>query len=109
MVTRTLFATGESEEFFVSDDLFLAFIIPMHRAMFNKDINIRFGGEAVSLAVNYTHADEFRASGYAPFLIDGTEYGAVREAGNFSFVRVYESGHQVPYFQRKLSLPYSNK
>ncbi|RFU25812.1 hypothetical protein B7463_g10526, partial [Scytalidium lignicola] len=58
-----------------------------------------FGGEAVSLAVNYTHAEEFRAAGYAPFLINGTEYGAVRERGNFSFVRVYESGHQVPYFQ----------
>ncbi|KAH8820085.1 putative carboxypeptidase S1 [Xylogone sp. PMI_703] len=58
-----------------------------------------FGGEAVSLAVNYTHAKEFRAAGYAPFLIDGTEYGEVRERGNFSFVRIYESGHQVPYFQ----------
>lgn len=61
-----------------------------------------FGGEAVSLAVNYSHAAEFRAAGYAPFVIDGTEYGAVRERGNFSFVRIYESGHQVPYFQRKL-------
>lgn len=25
----------------------------------------------------------------------------MRERGNFSFVRIYESGHQVPYFQRK--------
>jgi carboxypeptidase C (cathepsin A) len=62
-----------------------------------------FGGEAVSLAVNYSHAEEFRSSGYAPFVIDGMEYGAVRERGNFSFVRIYESGHQVPYFQRKSS------
>ncbi|KAE9378430.1 putative carboxypeptidase S1 [Stipitochalara longipes BDJ] len=58
-----------------------------------------FGGEAVSLAVNYTHAAAFRAAGYAPFMIDGTEYGAVRERGNFSFVRIYDNGHQVPYFQ----------
>lgn len=63
-----------------------------------------FGGEAVSLAVNYTHAEDFRAAGYAPFLVDGTEYGAVREQGNFSFVRIYESGHQVPYFQRTYDL-----
>ena len=62
-----------------------------------------FGGEAVSLAVNYSHAEEFRNAGYAPFVIDGMEYGAVRERGNFSFVRIYESGHQVPYFQRKSS------
>lgn len=64
-----------------------------------------FGGEAVSLAVNYTHAAEFRAAGYAPFVVNGTEYGAVREKGNFSFVRIYESGHQVPYFQRKFIPP----
>jgi carboxypeptidase C (cathepsin A) len=61
-----------------------------------------FGGEAVSLAVNYTHAAEFRASGYEPFVVDGVEYGAVREKGNFSFVRIYDCGHQVPYFQRKV-------
>jgi carboxypeptidase C (cathepsin A) len=59
-----------------------------------------FGGEAVSLTVNYTHAEQFRNSGYAPFEIDGAEYGEVRQYGNFSFLRIYESGHQVPYFQR---------
>lgn len=58
-----------------------------------------FGGEAVSLAVNYKHAKQFRAAGYAPFKVDGVEYGEVREYGNFSFVRIYEAGHQVPYYQ----------
>jgi hypothetical protein len=51
---------------------------------------VRFGGQAVSLAVNYTHAKEFRAADYAPFKLDGTEYGEVREYGNFSFTRIYE-------------------
>lgn len=60
-----------------------------------------FGGEAVSLAVNYTHSAQFKAAGYAPFNIDGHEYGEVREYGNFSFLRIYDSGHQVPYYQRK--------
>jgi carboxypeptidase C (cathepsin A) len=59
-----------------------------------------FGGEAVSLALNYTHAEQFRSAGYAPFVVNGTEYGEVRQYGNFSFLRIYESGHQVPYFQR---------
>ncbi|KAI9753022.1 MAG: hypothetical protein M4579_005364 [Chaenotheca gracillima] len=58
-----------------------------------------FGGEAVSLAVNYTHSDEFRAADYAPFVVDGVEYGEVRQYGNFSFTRMYESGHEVPYYQ----------
>lgn len=63
-----------------------------------------FGGEAVSLAVNYTNAGKFKSAGYAPFTINGKEYGSVRQYGNFSFLRVYDSGHQVPYFQRKILL-----
>ena len=65
-----------------------------------------FGGEAVSLAVNYTHKAEFAAAGYTPFLVDGTEYGEVREYGNFSFLRIYEAGHEVPFYQPKASLEY---
>ncbi|KAK4988540.1 hypothetical protein LTR50_003835 [Elasticomyces elasticus] len=63
-----------------------------------------FGGEAVSLALNYTHSAAFRASGYTPFVVDGTEYGEVRQYGNLAFVRVYESGHEVPFYQPKASL-----
>lgn len=58
-----------------------------------------FGGEAVSLAANYSHAEQFRHSNYTPFTVGGTEYGEVRQAGNFSFLRIYESGHEVPYYQ----------
>jgi carboxypeptidase C (cathepsin A) len=57
----------------------------------------RFGGQAVSLALNDTHKEEFAAAGYAPFTVDGTEYGEVRQYGNFSFLRIYEAGHEVPY------------
>ncbi|KAK7745159.1 hypothetical protein SLS62_009872 [Diatrype stigma] len=63
-----------------------------------------FGGEALSLSLNYTHADEFRASGYEPFVVDGVEYGEGRQHGNFSFTRVYDSGHEVPYYQPKAAL-----
>ncbi|KAH7417353.1 carboxypeptidase-like protein S1 [Cadophora sp. MPI-SDFR-AT-0126] len=63
-----------------------------------------FGGQAVSLGVNYTHKEEFAAAGYAPFMVDGTEYGEVRQRGNFSFTRVYEAGHEVPYYQPIASL-----
>ena len=58
-----------------------------------------FGGQAVSLALNYTNKAEFAAAGYAPFVVDGTEYGEVRQYGNFSFLRMYESGHEVPFYQ----------
>ncbi|KAF4542580.1 Carboxypeptidase s1 [Lasiodiplodia theobromae] len=68
-----------------------------------------FGGEAVSLAVEYAHAAEFRGAGYAPFVVGGTEYGVVRQYGNFSFMRIYEAGHTVPYFQPEASLQMFNR
>lgn len=58
-----------------------------------------FGGEAVSLAANFSYKTEFAAAGYTPMLVDGVEYGETREYGNFSFTRVYEAGHEVPYYQ----------
>lgn len=63
-----------------------------------------FGGEAVSLAVEHADKAAFNAAGYTPFLVDGVEYGEVREYGNFSFTRIYEAGHEVPYYQPVASL-----
>ncbi|KAJ5139145.1 Peptidase S10 serine carboxypeptidase [Penicillium bovifimosum] len=68
-----------------------------------------FGGEAISLAAKYKHSEEFQKAGYAPFLVDGVEYGETREYGNFSFTRVYESGHEVPYYQPEASLQLFNR
>lgn len=63
-----------------------------------------FGGEAVSKQVSYAHSKEFNAAGYVPVVIDGQEYGEVRQYGQFSFMRMYEAGHEVPYYQPKASL-----
>lgn len=58
------------------------------------------GGEAVSLNVPYAHADSFRSAGYAPVHTNATHVGGlVRQHGNFSFTRVFESGHEVPAYQ----------
>ncbi|KAI0394316.1 Alpha/Beta hydrolase protein [Xylariaceae sp. FL0594] len=65
-----------------------------------------FGGEVVSLALNYTHRAEFARAGYAPFVVDGVEYGESRQYGNFSFTRVYESGHEIPYYQPRAALEF---
>jgi hypothetical protein len=48
----------------------------------NKFTGNWFGGQAISLQVNYTHAEQFAAAGYEPFVVDGTEYGEVRQYGN---------------------------
>ncbi|KAH6709195.1 carboxypeptidase-like protein S1 [Leptodontidium sp. MPI-SDFR-AT-0119] len=83
------------------DFVYPNFIEDLEMLLNNSD---RFGGQAVSLSVNYTHKAEFAAAGYAPFMVDGTEYGEVRQRGNFSFTRVYEAGHEVPYYQPVASL-----
>jgi hypothetical protein len=79
-----------------------------------------YGGEAVSLAVaqlmpNATtlalepsatlaaagaYSTAFPAAGYADIVVNDTYVGgAVRQFGNLSFSRIYDSGHFVPYFQ----------
>jgi carboxypeptidase C (cathepsin A) len=58
------------------------------------------GGEAVSLAINYTHTDKFHAAGYTDIVVNDTYVGGqVRQYGNLSFSRVYESGHEIPSYQ----------
>ncbi|KXS95738.1 hypothetical protein AC578_5295 [Pseudocercospora eumusae] len=70
-----------------------------------------FGGQAISLAVNYVHSKEFRAAGYAPFLWSDAnlQAGEVREYGNFSFIRLYDAGHEIPYYQPGPSLAIFNR
>ncbi|KAI1149593.1 carboxypeptidase S1 [Nemania diffusa] len=58
------------------------------------------GGEAVSLAINYTGTAAFRAAGYTDIVTNATYVGGqVRQHGNLSFSRVYESGHEIPSYQ----------
>ncbi|KAH7051287.1 Alpha/Beta hydrolase protein [Macrophomina phaseolina] len=64
------------------------------------------GGEAVSLALEFPEQEEFRQAGYSPFVVAGKEHGVVRQYGNFSFARIYDSGHEIPYYQPEASLEY---
>ncbi|KAL5342909.1 Alpha/Beta hydrolase protein [Aspergillus crustosus] len=58
------------------------------------------GGEQVSLQVDYSNADKFRAAGYAPVHTNASYVGgSVRQHGNFSFTRVFQAGHEVPAYQ----------
>ncbi|KAI9676190.1 MAG: hypothetical protein M1817_000935 [Caeruleum heppii] len=58
------------------------------------------GGEAMSLALNYSAADDFRSAGYQDLQTNASYTGGVvRQSGNFSFSRVYQAGHQMPSYQ----------
>ncbi|KAK9777183.1 putative Alpha/Beta hydrolase protein [Seiridium cardinale] len=55
------------------------------------------GGEAVAEEVG---APGFDRAGYTDLQTsDGTVHGQVKHAGRFSFTRIYESGHMVPFYQ----------
>ncbi len=57
------------------------------------------GGEKASLAVPYSRAAEFANTGYSPLLTPAGLSGWTRQLGNYSFSRVYQSGHEVPSYQ----------
>ncbi|CAJ2510880.1 Uu.00g065050.m01.CDS01 [Anthostomella pinea] len=58
------------------------------------------GGEAVSLAINYTGTERFNAAGYTDIVVNDSYVGGqVRQYGNLSFSRVYEAGHEIPSYQ----------
>lgn len=57
------------------------------------------GGEKASLAVPYSHSEDFARAGYAPFLTEKGVAGLTRQYGNYSFSRVFQAGHMVPAYQ----------
>lgn len=52
------------------------------------------GGEAVSLGIDYSSAENFKHAGYAPILSSTGTGGFVRQYGNYSFSRVFQAGHE---------------
>ncbi|OTB04624.1 hypothetical protein M426DRAFT_320739 [Hypoxylon sp. CI-4A] len=68
------------------------------------------GGEAVSLAINYTGTEKFHAAGYTDIVTNDSYVGGqVRQYGNFSFSRVYEAGHEVPAYQPETAYQLFNR
>lgn len=60
------------------------------------------GGEAIAEAVGAPGFDE---SGYTNLTTsDWLVHGQVKQAGRFSFTRIFESGHMVPFYQPLASL-----
>ncbi|KAK7180819.1 carboxypeptidase S1 [Paraphaeosphaeria sporulosa] len=59
-----------------------------------------YGGELLSLAINYSNTENYHSAGYAPVQVNESYIGGqVRQYGNLSFTRVYEAGHEGPAYQ----------
>ncbi|KAH8696547.1 Alpha/Beta hydrolase protein [Talaromyces proteolyticus] len=62
------------------------------------------GGEQASLDVQYDSSAAFQAAGYANITHDSDIWGQVRQHGNYSFSRIYQSGHMIPAYQPEAAL-----
>ncbi|KAF7196877.1 Carboxypeptidase Y-like [Pseudocercospora fuligena] len=107
--------------FNLAGDFALSYLPQIEEMLSYPDIQIAFmygdadyicawtGGEDVSLTANWTGTESFRKAGYAKLVVDGKEYGEVRQYGRFSFTRVWESGHEVPWFQPEAAFAIFNR
>jgi carboxypeptidase D len=57
------------------------------------------GNYEVANAVDFPGQSKFKAKGLAPYTVNGVEKGTFKYVDNFSFLRMYEAGHEVPYYR----------
>ena len=67
------------------------------------------GNYDVANAVEFDGQDEFKGKSLKPYTVNGTEKGTFKTVDNFSFLRVYEAGHEVPYYRKSFRSEYVRK
>ncbi|KAK7530742.1 putative carboxypeptidase S1 [Phyllosticta citribraziliensis] len=62
------------------------------------------GNYDVAQTLDFSGASTYRNASLEPYTVDGVEKGTFKTVDNFSFLRVYEAGHEVPYYQPEAAL-----
>jgi hypothetical protein len=109
VVNRAFFSTADYARSYTGD---LAALLDagVKVALIHGDRDYRanwFGGEYVSLAVPWSRKAAFAGAGYADLkvpLYPAKGAGLVRQVGSLSFTRVFQAGHEVPYYQPAVAL-----
>lgn len=57
------------------------------------------GNEAVAEQVSFKGQEDFRGKELKPYTVNGVQRGTFKTADNFSFLRIFEAGHEVPYYR----------
>ncbi|KAF2011208.1 putative carboxypeptidase S1 [Aaosphaeria arxii CBS 175.79] len=63
-----------------------------------------YGVFDVANSILYPEQDAFKSKPLAPYKFNGNDVGAYKTEGSLSFLRVYNAGHEVMYYQPELSL-----
>ncbi|KAF2190085.1 putative carboxypeptidase S1 [Zopfia rhizophila CBS 207.26] len=63
-----------------------------------------FGVYDVANAIKYSGQSAFASKALTSYTVNGKQGGTFKTEGNLSFLRVFEAGHEVMYYQPELSL-----
>jgi len=67
------------------------------------------GNQAWTDALEWKGKSGFNHEKLAPYLLGDKEVGQIKSSGNFTFLRLYQAGHMVPYNQPEPSLQMLNE
>ncbi|ODQ65484.1 hypothetical protein NADFUDRAFT_52072 [Nadsonia fulvescens var. elongata DSM 6958] len=67
------------------------------------------GNQAWSNALEWSHGEKFALETMKPWKIGEEEAGSIKNVEKFTFLRVYDGGHMVPYDQPEASLEMVNR
>jgi carboxypeptidase C (cathepsin A) len=62
-----------------------------------------FGGLAVADTLSWSGSHSFKHAKESNYTVDGRVGGTLKSVDNLTWLRVFEAGHQVPYFRESLN------
>ncbi|KAF8270899.1 carboxypeptidase S1 [Lactarius quietus] len=54
--------------------------------------------------IQFDQSGQYNSTSLMPYTVDGVTYGKYKSAGNFSYMIVYEAGHEIPAYQPLVTL-----
>ncbi|KAI8327690.1 Alpha/Beta hydrolase protein [Chlamydoabsidia padenii] len=63
-----------------------------------------YGVHGWAQVFDFDASEQYRTQILNPWIIDGQEMGQIQAGGNLTFIRVYNAGHKVPYYQPRAAL-----
>ncbi|KXJ97469.1 Alpha/Beta hydrolase protein [Microdochium bolleyi] len=67
------------------------------------------GNKAWTEALEWPGKKDYNAAKLKDLTVDGDKYGQVKSSGNFTFMRIFQAGHMVPFNQPEGSLDFFNR